>query len=135
MYGPIVFSTHRMIKSPTEFTGGQYITGFAEFLINIGDSFTLSDGLFTAPRNGIYEFSISIFHQGDGRNVLAVVRNSEQVMKFNDHGFGNYMDYTLTFNWIMKLQRGDKIQLQVVEGVFLCDNGNRNCIFNGKIIY
>ena len=123
-----------MIMNPTTFTVGQYITGFAEFLINIGDSFTLSDGLFTAPRNGTYEFSISIFHQGDGRNVLAVVRNSEQVMKFNDHGTGKNMDYTLTFNWIMKLQRGDKIQLQVESGSFYCDNELANCIFNGKIL-
>ena len=127
MYGPIVFSTHGM--NSTRFDVGQYITGFAEFLINIGDSFTLSDGLFTAPRNGIYEFSISIFHQGDGRNVLAVVRNSEQVVKFQDTQYA-----TLTFNWIMKLQRGDMIQLQVVQGQFYCDNGNSNCIFNGKIL-
>ena len=63
MYGPIVFSTHRMIMNPTRFDVGQYITGFAEFLINIGDSFTLSDGIFTAPRNGIYEFSASIYQK------------------------------------------------------------------------
>ena len=68
--------------TPASFGAGQYITGFAEFLINIGDSFTLSDGLFTAPRYGIYEFSASI-HQYNGQsNILAVVRNSEQVVKF-----------------------------------------------------
>ena len=130
MYGPIIFSAY--IKPQTTFTDGQYITGFKEFLINIGESFTLSDGIFTAPRNGIYEFSASIHHQRHvgGDVVLALVRNSEQVVKFQDTQYA-----TLTFNWIMKLQRGDKIQLQVVEGVFLCANGNRNCIFNGKIIY
>ena len=121
MYGPIIFSAYNI--SYREFTVGQYITGFEEFLINLGDSFTLSDG--------IYEFSASIHHQRHvgGDVVLAVVRNSEQVVKFQDTQYA-----TLTFNWIMKLQRGDKIQLQVVEGVFLCANGNRNCIFNGKII-
>ena len=123
----------------THFTAGQYITGFKEFLINIGDSFTLTDGIFTAPRNGNYEFSASLYHYYDVLNVLAVVRNSEQVVKFQDCG-GN-TDCTLTFNWIMKLQRGDKIQLQVVDGQFYCDNGNANpsqlnanCIFNGKIL-
>ena len=131
MYGPIIFSTHRMINYTNTFTEGQYITGFAEFLINIGDSFTLSDGIFTAPRNGIYEFSASIHHQRHvgGDVVLAVVRNSEQVVKFQDTQYA-----TLTFNWIMKLQRGDKIQLQVIVGTFYCDNHNANCIINGKII-
>ena len=134
MYGPIVFSTHRMIMNPTRFDVGQYITGFAEFLINIGDSFTLSDGIFTAPRNGIYEFSASIYHQanGGGGHVLAVVRNSERVLRFRN-GYGAEDDL-LTFNWIMKLQRGDKIQLHVVAGRFYCDNNHANCIFNGKII-
>ena len=123
-----------MIKSPTAFTVGQYISGFAEFLINIGDSFTLTDGIFTAPRNGNYEFSASLYHRGDGGHCLAVVRNSEQVLRFQDAPTPKYIDFTLTFNWIMKLQRGDKIQLQVKAGSFYCDNGNANCIFNGKIL-
>ena len=118
--------------TPASFGAGQYITGFAEFLINIGDSFTLSDGIFTAPRNGIYEFSASLYGN-DGASVLTVVRNSEQVVKFQDALLDNYD--LVTFNWIMKLQRGDKIQLQVVAGQFYCDNENANCIFNGKIIY
>ena len=133
MYGPIVFSTHGM--NSTRFDVGQYITGFAEFLINIGDSFTLSDGIFTAPRNGIYEFSASLYGSGHGASVLAVVRNSEQVVKLvNKFGVDDYNYYLLTFNWIMKLQRGDKIQLHVVAGRFYCDNNHANCIFNGKII-
>ena len=84
MYGPIIFSTHRMINYTNTFTEGQYITGFAEFLINIGDSFTLSDGIFTAPRNGIYEFSASAYHQETNDNRLTVVKNDEQILKFLD---------------------------------------------------
>ena len=118
----------------THFTAGQYITGFKEFLLNIGESFTLSDGIFTAPRNGIYEFSASLHHQDKYSNTLAVVRNSAQVLRFTDFQNGGPSHWALTFNWIMKLQRGDKIQLQVVAGAFYCDNGNLDCIFNGKII-
>ena len=129
MYGPIIFSAYNI--SYREFTVGQYITGFEEFLINMGDNFSLTDGIFTAPRNGIYEFSASIYHErhvGEPHH-LAVVRNSEQVVKFQDTQYA-----TLTFNWIMKLQRGDKIQLQVESGLFYCDNLQANCIFNGKIL-
>ena len=118
----------------THFTAGQYITGFKEFLLNIGESFTLSDGIFTAPRNGIYEFSASLHHHDDGSNALAVVRNSAQVLRFSAFQNGGPSDWTLTFNWIMKLQRGDKIQLQVVQGQFYCDNIYAYCIFNGKIL-
>ena len=133
MYGPIIFSAHSMSPTTT-FTVGQYITGFAEFLTNVGDSFTLTDGIFKAPRNGIYEFSVSLYHRDNNANALAAVKNGAQVVKFQDWLGGTNVDFTLTFNWIMKLQKGDNIQLQVAAGVFYCDSGNANCIFNGKII-
>ena len=125
MYGPIIFSAHSMNPTKT-FSAGEYITGFAEFLINVGDSFTLSDGVFKAPRNGIYEFSASVYNDG-GPNVLAVVKNGDKVLLFHDQS------NTLSFNWIMDLQKGDHIQLQVDLGSFWCDNFGTLCIFNGKL--
>ena len=38
-----------------------------------------------------------------------------------------------TFNWIMELEKGDEVRLQVDAGYFLCDE-NKNCMFNGKYI-
>ena len=137
MYGPIIFSAH---MNPGTFTSGAYITGFAEFLTNVGDSFTLSDGIFKAPRNGIYEFSCSFFHRDDKDNILAVVKNGAQILKFNDFAGDLRPNFTLTFNWIMELQRGDKVQLQVVLGDFYCSHnidqgyGNCDCVFNGKLL-
>ena len=61
MYGPIIFSAY--INSHQGFDTGQYISKFNGFQTNFGDSFTLSNGTFRAPRNGIYEFSASAYHQ------------------------------------------------------------------------
>ena len=126
-----------------EFWSGRYISGFTGFLTNVGDtnSFTLSDGIFKSPRNGIFEFSASVFHwgvEGTPNNILAVVKNGVQVLKFVN-GVGNPLpDLTLTFNWFMELKKDDKVRLQVVSGVFVCggygDTNDNNCIFNGKHI-
>ena len=138
MYGPIIFSAHN--NPGTAFSAGAYITGFAEFLTNVGDSFTLYNGIFEAPRNGIYEFSTSYYHWDANHDILAVVKNGAQVLKFVDTSNANYKsDWTLTFNWIMELQKGDKVRLQVVVGTFYCgrrgdDVGHYSCIFNGKLL-
>ena len=134
MYGPIIFSAYT--NSYQRFNTGQYISKFNGFLTNFGDSFKLFNGTFRAPRNGIYEFSASAYHQETNDNRLTVVKNDEQILKFLDwyrDGNSGDWDWTLTFNWIMELEKGDEVRLQVDAGYFLCGE-NKNCMFNGKYI-
>ena len=70
------------------------------------------------------------------KNRLTVVKNDEQILKFLDwyrDGNSGDWDWTLTFNWIMELEKGDEVRLQVDAGYFLCGE-NKNCMFNGKYI-
>ena len=124
MYDPIIFSAY---STSGNFGTGSYITGFTGFLTNVGESFKLADGTFKAPRNGIYEFSASVSHDHSSDD-LAAMKNQEQVLQIN-----LWWASTNGFNWIMELQKGDQVQLQVKAGQFACNAGN-NCIFNGKII-
>ena len=131
MYGPIIFSAYT--DSEIYFHAGDYITGFTKFLTNVGDSFTLSDGIFKAPRNGIYEFSSSLYAY-DVSNTLVVVKNEAQILKFTNWSIDAQADMTLTFNWITELQKGDQIRLQVSSGSFACGLEYGSCIFNGKYL-
>ena len=129
MYGPIIFSAYKTNGTAT-FTPGMNITEFTGFLSSDEDAnnFTLSNGIFLAPRNGIYEFSASIYHNKGGANTLAILKNGEEILLISDNETG-----TNGNNWIIELQKGDQVQLQVKAGQFTCNKGN-NCIFNGKII-
>ena len=134
MYGPVIFS---VLTSGT-FSQGQNFIGFEKFLVNVGDSFSLSDGIFKAQRNGIYEFSASLYHSTPNYDAIAVVKNGSQVVSFgewqgNDTP-GAFDDGTLSFSWIMELQKDDKIQLQVERGTFNCEFSSPDCIFNGKLL-
>lgn len=134
MYGPIIFSAYS--DNSGYFHAGDYITNFTNILTNVGDSFTLSDGIFKASRNGIYEFSASAYHRNPGENRLVVLKNDAKVVKFQDwyiRGDGGDWDWTLTFNWIMELQKGDQVRLQVELGAFWC-HSEGYCIFNGKFL-
>ena len=131
MYGPVIFSAY---STSGDFTSGSYITGFAGFLTNIGESFNLADGTFKAPRNGIYEFSASV-RASEIMNRLTIVKNEAQILTFLNYSGSNKGDMTLTFNWITELQKGDRIRLQVSSGNFRCNSYYGNCIFNGKFLY
>ena len=128
MYDPIIFTAYKS-NGTTNFKAGMNISDFTGFLTNVGgaNSFILSSGIFLAPRNGIYEFSASVSHDGDNSD-LAVVKNGEQVLQILF-----YWPSTDGFNWIMELQKGDQVQLQVIKGNFRCD-AYVNCLFGGKII-
>ena len=133
MYDPIIFSAY---STSGNFGTGSYITGFTGFLTNVGESFKLADGTFKAPRNGIYEFSSSIYAYGV-TNTLVMVKNEEQILKFTNWSKDSQTDMTLTFNWITELQKGDQIRLQVSSGSFACGPCGLeycSCIFNGKYL-
>ena len=131
MYGPIIFSAY---LTSGDFASGSYITGFAGFLTNIGESFNLADGTFKAPRNGIYEFSASA-QSMNINNRLTIVKNEAQILTFFNYSGNEKGHMTLTFNCITELQKGDRIRLQVSSGNFRCNSYYGNCIFNGKFLY
>ena len=42
-------------------------------------------------------------------------------------------DATLTFSFMMDLEKNDKLRLKVLNGAFTCNSGC-NCVFNGRFI-
>ena len=133
MYDDVIFSAYK--ADSTYIENGHYFEGFSGYLTNIGNNFELSNGTFTAPRKGIYEFSAAAFgNDSDNYSSLTVQHNDANVVSFWT-GADSKHD-TLSFNWIMDLQQGDTIRLRNTRGIFYCSAGvtNYNCIFNGKLI-
>ena len=103
------------------------------------------DGLstFTSPNNGYYEFSFAgtagierkdFPDKADGTTVI-VEKNGEDKLKFfdNDDNFDEHQ-HLISFNWLMKLSKGEKIRLKLGQGKINIGT-NQNSIFNGKFIH
>ena len=130
MANPVVFSA---IKVVGDYTAGQYIIGFGEYLANNGNSFDLATGTFVAPRAGVFEFSVALLYANEIENKMSVEKNDQIELEFWAH-MPTHTDYdTLSFSWITELQQGDKIRLKVTAGHFYCA-ASYVCIFNGKFI-
>ena len=126
---PTVFSA---IKESGNYAAGQYIEGFTEYLANYGDSFDALSGTFTADRDGVFDFSASFFYSGKKDNRISVNKNGKNEVIFR--AYTHDLDHdTLSFSWIMELNKGDQIRLLVTVGHFYC-NSQYTCMFDGKFI-
>jgi len=132
MANPILFSAYK--TSGGSISSGSYISSYTKFLTNHGNAFSLSTGIFTAPRAGVYEFSSSTYGQGDGAQRIAVQKNNIYELRFDMYltDQGSHQD-NLSFDWIMKLEQGDTVRLKVTDGYFACYEFAA-CVFNGKYI-
>ena len=131
MAKPVVFSA---IRTSGSVTSGNYFNSYTKFLITYGDAFNLGSGVFTAPRSGIYQFSAAATFFRKGENKISVEKNGTQILQFyseNEHERTD--DDTLSFNFIMQLQKYDTIRLKVTRGKFWCNTSNV-CVFNGYFI-
>ena len=130
------------VKTSGSYNVGSYLTSYQKFLTNHGNSFDLSSGIFIAPRNWVFEFSATTFYNADLGPVelawfhLSVEKNGIGELSFGANNYFNSNDDILTFDWIMELQKGDTMQLKVIDGQFQCgiDTRRTNCLFSGKFI-
>ena len=102
----------------------------------------LSTGTFTASVNGIYEFSYSGGTSGGSNNratKIAVKQKGRVKLIFEHYGSapsrgssnGGYG--LMAFNWFLKLQHKDTVQLYITKGKVYSTNEEVR-VFNGKLI-
>ena len=139
MKDPIVFSA---LKTHGTYYSGSYLTSYSKFLTNYGDGFNLQTGVFTAPRSGVYNFSASTYfgtNDDQDTHEISVEKNNRKEMEFqswiahtNKWSIENDQD-TLTFDFILVLQKSDTVRLRVNDGKFQCSDWYA-CIFSGHFV-
>ena len=90
---------------------------YQAFKLDYKNSFDYSNGVFTAPIDGTYSFSLTR-HAGSGYGTIAVERNESKELQF--HGGEEVYD-SIVPSWLMILNKGDRIRLTVT-------NGNTKCV-------
>ena len=109
---------------------------FQNFHVNIGNTFDLSTGTFTAPVSGIYEFTFSGNTDSSVNCRIKVYKNeNEDFHSFYDSGgLNNISQYAnLGSTWIVLLDAGDTIKLKVDGGKLYSDSA-ANRILTGKLL-
>ena len=130
MYDDVIFSGYKNDSQDIVIDYGNYMEDFNGFLVNFGNGFLLPNGTFTAPRKGIYEFSVDAHAYSTNNAVLAVQHNGANELSFH---IQNVSYGSLSFSWFMELKQDDTIRLYVQDGYVYCGDVY-NCVFSGKLI-
>ena len=129
MYDDVIFSAYKNDSHDIVIDYGNYMEDFNGFLVNFGNGFLLPNGTFTAPRKGIYEFSVDAHARPN--TILTVQCNGANELSFV--AYTSQHTSSMSFSWIMELEQEDTVKLFVKEESVYCDP-SYNCIFSGKLI-
>lgn len=129
------------VQKSTSFNQANTPVPFEVVQLNIGNAMNIASGIFTAPRTGIYFFSLSgvgTIPSPGGNLDVGIALNGAVV------GRGEANDYTGKTEWetyslqlTLKLQAGDLISVQITSittGVVLQDNSAHFTHFNGWLM-
>jgi hypothetical protein len=134
-------SVYFYVQKSTTFNQLNTPVPFEVVHLNIGNAMNIASGIFTAPRKGIYFFSLSgvaFIPSTEGHLDVGIALNGAVVGRgeANDYtGNGEYETYSLQLT--LKLQAGDLISVQITSiatGVVLQDNSLHFTHFNGWLM-
>ena len=113
---------------------------FDNVVINNGNGYDSSSGVFRAPSNGIYTFQFS-GQQGTSTEgnllVITVQKNGASLFYIDDTAsnlglYGNRNN--VSYRWELDLQEGDEINLQLGDSDTLYASSDRRLYFSGQLI-
>ena len=117
-------------------TQSNFITFDKKCLVNVGEAFNHSIGLFTSPKNGIYNFSFSGNNYYPDRASIQVIKNENvELLEFQTTKipyFDNHF-FDFGFDWQLELKSGDNVKLRVKFGT-ITSYEYAYIIFKGKLI-
>lgn len=97
-------------------------------------------GIFTAPRSGIYSFSISVYSKVGGEAggrmyyKVQIMRNGEVVASTWEDNREDSEDSS-SQTVLLSLEQGGQVYVELLNGRQLCGNFEGRNIFTGSLIY
>ena len=116
----------------TKDSGFKSLIEFDEMQVDsgVGKNFNLKTGEFKVPRKGTYEFSFSAGSCYQPTDI-GIQKNGVTKLQLTNRGSGSSNQHIpISSNWLMNLDKGDRIQLKVIVGHV--DSQSR--IFTGKLL-
>ncbi|XP_062376010.1 complement C1q-like protein 4 [Sardina pilchardus] len=131
----VAFSTSFSVKTDKHIGPFQKDTTllFDCVFTNIGDSYDKTKGLFTAPRDGVYQFNYHIFAGGDNGAGAKLIKNQDQIVAAYNHKAPH--DINTSQSVILKLQSGDTVCLRLEAGWWVAAYTGHLTTFSGHMLF
>ncbi|XP_036450694.1 complement C1q-like protein 3 [Colossoma macropomum] len=107
---------------------------FHREITNIGNAFSKTTGVFTAPFRGVYYFRFNVLSE-KGPHMLAVClfKNEEKILDVSEFP-------KETFEYVvggatLQLEKGDEVYLKLRGHSQIYDNSDNHCTFSGFLLF
>ncbi|XP_052063229.1 complement C1q-like protein 2 [Mytilus californianus] len=120
------------LKSNTIFSGDNVLK-FDEVTTNIGQNYNPSTGVFTAPKEGVYQISCVMVAGGRNNIHYWLYKNKERF----SYGYTSPTAHanSNTQNWILELKKGDRVFIQHRGSPGEVVHGLRHSYFSGHLLF
>lgn len=106
---------------------------FDHVFSNIGNTYCVRSGVFTAPVRGVYQFHYHIFAGGSNGAGAKLIKNGEQVAAAYNHKAPH--DINASQGLSLLLEKGDKVSLLLEAGWWVASYRGHLTTFSGQLLF
>ncbi|MGH0189757.1 UNVERIFIED_CONTAM: hypothetical protein FKN15_038287, partial [Acipenser sinensis] len=112
---------------------------YKKVFVNQGGAYSEQTGVFTAPRSGVYSFSVTVFSDagapGARLSIFALLqRNGQDLAGVHDDNYDDQED-SATQSLALQLHAGDQLSVRLVAGRVVCDDVSHYNTFSGFLVF
>uniref|UniRef100_A0A3B4UF83 Cerebellin 20 n=1 Tax=Seriola dumerili TaxID=41447 RepID=A0A3B4UF83_SERDU len=114
-----------------------FLIVYKHVFLNLGDSYNMQTGIFTAPRSGVYSFAVTIFSVVTSGKMAtsANLQVNGQAMATLLEQNGNDTEDSATVVVALQLKAGDEVAVNLLKRYSICDNNSHFNTFTGFLLY
>ncbi|XP_076147378.1 cerebellin-4-like [Alosa pseudoharengus] len=101
---------------------------------NVGNAYSPTTGIFTAPVKGVYYFSFSGHNVSSRGMGLRLFKNDKQTVTVYNHPAGSRFE-TATNGMNLELEKGDQVCMKLRANSWIYDNANDHSTFIGQLLF
>ncbi|XP_052811506.1 complement C1q-like protein 4 [Mya arenaria] len=120
------------IRTAQPYLGQGQTIVFDNVITNLGGGYHQT-GLFTAPYDGVYVFSVTLVTAFDQSSHASFFKNSEQITVMYFHGNAIHDYDTSTQTIVLDLYRGDIVSIRQTESA-KSYHSNDHCLYSGFLL-
>ncbi|XP_062373307.1 cerebellin-1-like [Sardina pilchardus] len=106
---------------------------FDHVFSNIGNTYCVRSGIFTAPARGVYQFRYHIFAGGSNGAGAKLIKNGEQVAAAYNHKAPH--DINASQGLSLLLEKGDRVSLLLEAGWWVASYRGHMTTFSGQLLF
>ncbi|XP_067434129.1 complement C1q-like protein 2 [Thunnus thynnus] len=108
---------------------------FSKIFTNIGQAYSPTTGVFTAPVRGAYYFRFKGFEIKSSKWIAIKLYHNDKMITASYDANDNIGNVMISSGFVLQLEKGDMIYLVLPSTYVVWDNDDNHCTFSGFLLF